>query len=202
MYPDSWIYCSFTSCNFDLWWKQNGGQDNDLRKTTCFKLIFLCTDGFNSEILLRNFVMQCKILINVNIFIAYLLTLSLNTQRPHYRSQCAGKWNLILAHDSRPIYRASTYIAVPLLGSHQPRYIESTLYHLIISFSSSNPFPTFCRISSVIPATSAGRSAFSGPSAYDCNRNKPYTTRSSFYHRLLYYYKSNVSYKDYSIKIK
>ena len=25
MYPDSWIYRGFTSCNFDLWWKQNGG---------------------------------------------------------------------------------------------------------------------------------------------------------------------------------
>ena len=34
----------------------------------------------------------------------------------------------ILAHDSRPIYRAPTYIAVPLLGPHQPRYIWSTLY--------------------------------------------------------------------------
>ena len=25
MYPDSWIYHGFTSCNFDLWWKKNGG---------------------------------------------------------------------------------------------------------------------------------------------------------------------------------
>ena len=25
MYPDSWIYRDFTGCNFDLWWKQNGG---------------------------------------------------------------------------------------------------------------------------------------------------------------------------------
>ena len=33
-----------------------------------------------------------------------------------------------LAHDSRPIYGAPTYIGVPLLGPHQPRYIESTLY--------------------------------------------------------------------------
>ena len=35
MYPDSWIYRLFTSCNFDLWWKQNG----DLRKIHGFKLI-------------------------------------------------------------------------------------------------------------------------------------------------------------------
>ena len=32
------------------------------------------------------------------------------------------------AHDSRPIYRSLTYIAVPLLGPHQPRYIGLTLY--------------------------------------------------------------------------
>ena len=39
MYPDIWIYCGFTSCNFDLWWKQNGGLDNDLRKIHTFKVI-------------------------------------------------------------------------------------------------------------------------------------------------------------------
>ena len=39
MYPDSWIYRGFTSCNFDLWWKQNGGKDDDLRKIHGFKLI-------------------------------------------------------------------------------------------------------------------------------------------------------------------
>ena len=70
MFPDSWIYRGFTSGNFDLWWKQNGGQDNDLRKTTQLQVDFLCTDGFNSEILPRGFVIQHRILINVNIFIA------------------------------------------------------------------------------------------------------------------------------------
>ena len=40
----------------------------------------------------------------------------------------AGEWSLILAHDSRPTYRALTSIAVPLLGPHQPWYIKSTLY--------------------------------------------------------------------------
>ena len=49
-------------------------------------------------------------------------------EKPHYRSQRAGEWSLIWAHDSRPIYRALTYIAVPLLGPHQPRYIGLTLY--------------------------------------------------------------------------
>ena len=72
--------------------------------------------------------MQRQILINVIVFVAYVLNLPLNTLRPHYRSQRAGKWSLILAHDRRPIYHAPTYIAVPLLGPHQPRYIESTLY--------------------------------------------------------------------------
>ena len=35
MYPDSWIYRGFTSCNFDLWWKQNGGTTNSAK----YKLI-------------------------------------------------------------------------------------------------------------------------------------------------------------------
>ena len=72
--------------------------------------------------------MQHQILINVIIFVAYVLNLPLNTQRSHSRSQRPGKWSLILAHDRRPIYRAPTYIAVPLLGPHQPRYIGLTLY--------------------------------------------------------------------------
>ena len=56
------------------------------------------------------------------------MNLPLNTQRSHSRSQRAGKWSLILAHDRRPIYRAPTYIVVPLLGPHQPRYIGLTLF--------------------------------------------------------------------------
>ena len=63
------------------------------------------------------------------IFVAYELNLPLNMEKPHYRSQHAGEWSLIWAHDSRPIYRALTYIAVQLLGPHQPRYIGLTLYH-------------------------------------------------------------------------
>ena len=62
------------------------------------------------------------------ILVAYVRNLLLNTQRSHSRSQRAGKWSLILAHERRPIYRAPTYIAVPLLGPHQPRYIGLTLY--------------------------------------------------------------------------
>ena len=128
MYPDSWMYRGFTGCNFDLWWKQNGGQVNDLHKNEWLQVEYLCQDGFNSENLPNGFVMQHQILINVIIFVAYVLNLPLNTQRSHSRSQRAGKWSLILAHDRRPIYRAPTYIAVPLLGPHQPRYIGLTLY--------------------------------------------------------------------------
>ena len=75
--------------------------------------------------------MQHEILINVIIFVAYVLNLPLNTLRSHSRSQRAGKWSLIMAHDRRPIYRAPTYIAVPMLGPHQPRYIGLTLYHAV-----------------------------------------------------------------------
>ena len=46
------------------------------------------------EILPRGFVMQRQILINVMISFAYALNLPLNTQRPHHRSQRAGKLGL------------------------------------------------------------------------------------------------------------
>ena len=75
-------------------------------------------------------VLQRHIVISVIIFVAYKLNLLLNMEKPHYRSQRAGEWSLSLAHVSRLIYRGLTYIAVPLLGPHQPRYIESTLYTL------------------------------------------------------------------------
>ena len=75
-----------------------------------------------------NFIMLCQLLISNMIFVAYELNLPLNMEKPHYGSQPAGEWSLIWAHDSRPIYRALTYIAVPLLGPHQPRYIGLTLY--------------------------------------------------------------------------
>ena len=102
---------------------------------TWLQVYYLCTEGFNLEILPCGFAMQHQILINVIIYIAYMLNLPLNTQTPHHHSQRAGKWSLILAHDSRPIYRAPTYIAVPLLGPHQPRYMESTLYFVLTDVS-------------------------------------------------------------------
>ena len=58
-----------------------------------------------------------------------LLNLWLHMQNPHYRSYRAGTRNMMLTFDSRPIYRALTYIAVLFLGPQQPRYIESTLYY-------------------------------------------------------------------------
>ena len=74
--------------------------------------------------------MQRQILINVIIFVAYVLNLPLNTQRPYHRSQRARK--LGLDFGSWPVARYIVlpviYIAVPLLGPHQPQYIGSTLY--------------------------------------------------------------------------
>ena len=66
-------------------------------------------------------------LLNVIIFVVCVLNLLLNMPKPHYRSQRAVEWSVILAHDSHLVYRVLTYIAVPLLGPHQLRYIESTL---------------------------------------------------------------------------
>ena len=72
--------------------------------------------------------MQRQILINVMIFFAYALNLPLNTQRPITAHNALENLAWILAHGSRPIYRAPTYIAVPFHGPHQPRYIGLTLY--------------------------------------------------------------------------
>ena len=68
---------------------------------------FLCTDGFNSEILPRGFVMQCQILINVNIFVAYELNL------PHTKSLLllAMRWKFWLMTDAR-------YISLPLISRY------------------------------------------------------------------------------------
>ena len=49
-----------------------------------------------------------------------MLNLGLHMQNPHYRSYRAGTRNIMLTFDSRPIYRALTYIAVPFLGPQQP----------------------------------------------------------------------------------
>ena len=128
MYPDSWIYCGFKSCNFDLWWKQNGWHDSDLRKINGIKLTIYAQTAFKFGNSKTGFVLQQHILISVIIFVAYELNLPLNMEKPHYRSQRTGEWSLILAHVRRLIYLALTYITVPLLRPHQPRYIESTLY--------------------------------------------------------------------------
>ena len=113
------------------------GRSTISTKTNVFKLIIYAKTALTQKI--YGFVMQHQILINVIIFVAYVLNLLLNTQRSHSRSQCAGKWSLILAHDRRPIYRAPTYFAVPLLGLHQPRYIGLTLY---FQYTVETPYST------------------------------------------------------------
>ena len=122
------------------------GRSTISTKTNVFKLILYAKTALTRKIsnLPNGFVMQHQILINVIIFVAYVLNLLLNTQRSHSRSQRAGKWSLILAHDRRPIYRAPTYIAVPLLGPHQPRYIRLTLYiYMNITELCTNEYYTY-----------------------------------------------------------
>ena len=127
MYSDSWINGGLTMKLWSLvktkWWVEQRSPQN-----TRLQADYLCTGGLNFGILPPGFAMQRHILINVIIFVVYMLNLPLTMQKPHYCSQRAGKWSLILAHDSRPICRTPTYFAEPLLGPHQPRYIESTRY--------------------------------------------------------------------------
>ena len=90
------------------------------------------------------------------IFFAYALNLPLNTQRPHHRSQRAGKLGLcgwILAHGSRLIYCAPTYIAVPIHGPNQPRYIGLTLYYhygYLANMSHIQYHPWICHLTSLV----------------------------------------------------
>ena len=55
-------------------------------QNTWLQVDCLYTDGLNLEILTRGFVMQRQILINVIIFVAYMLNFPLNIQMPHYHS--------------------------------------------------------------------------------------------------------------------
>ena len=127
MYPDSWIYRGFTSCNFDLCWKQNGGYDNNLRKIHGFRMLIYAQTAlvWNSTTPFCNATSnfdKCHDILCLRAEFAVK-----HTKAP---SPLTTRWNLawILAHGSRPIYRAPTYIAVPFHGPHQPRYIGLTLY--------------------------------------------------------------------------
>ena len=153
MYPDSWIYRGFTSCNFDLWWKQNGRQDSYLCKTTWLQVDFLCTEGFNSEILLRGFVMHRQIMINVNIFVAYVLNLPLNTERPNYRSnaQVNGTWFWLMTD--------AWYIALPLISWYHcldPTSRDISRVHCISSISRwATLWPSTCCSGKLTRSTSS-----------------------------------------------
>ena len=113
MYSDSWIHGGFTIKLWFLvktkWWEEQRSPQN-----TRLQADNLCTGGLNMGILPPGFAMQRHILINAILFVAYMLNLPLTMQKPHYRSQRAWKWSLILAHDSRPICRTPTYFVVPL----------------------------------------------------------------------------------------
>ena len=76
------------------------------------------------------FVLQRQLLISDMIFVAYELNLPLNMEKPHYRSQRAGEWSLIWAHDSRPIYRL--YRGTIAWTPPTAIYIGLTLYYVIV----------------------------------------------------------------------
>ena len=97
-------------------------------KTNVFQVDYLCQDGFNSGKSTKRFCNATSNFDKCHYIRCYVLNLLLNTQRSHSRSQRAGKSSLILVHDRCPIYRSPTYITVPLIGPHQPRYIGLTLY--------------------------------------------------------------------------
>ena len=97
-------------------------------QNTWLLVAYLCTDGFNLEILPRGFVMQSQILINVIIFVAYVLNLPLNTQRPYHRSQPAGKLGLNFGSWQSPdISRSQLYRATIAWTPPTAMYREYTV---------------------------------------------------------------------------
>ena len=145
MYPDSWIYRGFKSCNFDLWWKQNGGHDSDLRKIDGFKSII-----YAQIALIWKF--QNAICTATSTFdkCHYICCLRAEFAAKHGKAPLSltTRWQ-ILAHVSCPIYRALTYIAVPLLGPPPTAiYREYTVpclipWHLII-VNFRHKLPDYC----------------------------------------------------------
>ena len=132
MFTDSWIYRGFM--RFDLWSKKHGGQGIDRRKMHSFEFGHLRRDYLGLNIVLRSFVMQRWISMKDHTTLCLHAELWLHMQTPHYRSYRTGTRNMMLTFNSRPIYRALTYIAVPFLGPQQPRYIGLTLYNEVVSF--------------------------------------------------------------------
>ena len=92
-------------------------------KTNTFLIKSSLTTCLYCAVLLCNVEFRWKI----TLLFVYMLNLWLHMQNPHYRSYRAGTRNMMLTFDSRRIYRALTYIAIPLLGPEQPRYIGLTL---------------------------------------------------------------------------
>ena len=125
MFTDSWIYRGFM--RFDLWTKQHGGQGIDRRKIHSFVIYAEITLVWKlyCAVLICN--VECRW--KITLLFVYMLNLWLHMQPPLLSliSRCRTR-NMMLPFDSRPIYRALTYIAVPFLGPQQPRYIGLTLY--------------------------------------------------------------------------
>ena len=96
-------------------------------KKTWPQIDFLCTDSFNSEILPLFLVMQSQIWINFNIFVAYVLNLLPNTQRPQLSLTTRWKMEPDSGSWQMPDISRSHLYRGTIAWTHQPRYIESTL---------------------------------------------------------------------------
>ena len=127
MFTDSWIYRGFM--RFDLWTKQHGGQGIDRHKIHSFEFGHLCGDYLGLKIVLRSFDMQRWMSMKDHTALCLHAEFVATHATPPLSliSRCRTR-NMMLPFDSRPIYRALTYIAVPFLGPQQPRYIGLTLY--------------------------------------------------------------------------
>ena len=137
MYPDNWIYRGFASCNFDLCWKQNGGQDNDLRKIHGFRLLIYAQTAlvWNST---SRFCNATSNFDKCHDILCLRAEFAAKHKGPITAHNALENFAWILAHGSRPIYRAPTYIAVPFHGPHEPRYIGLTLYVATVLLDASS----------------------------------------------------------------
>ena len=95
MYTDSYITVLWVATSIFGETKWQVGQRSP--QNTWLQVDYLCTDGFNSEILSHEFVIQCQTLINIIIFVVSVLNLLLNTKKKHIMG-CSGPRRLGIAN--------------------------------------------------------------------------------------------------------
>ena len=114
MYIDNWLYrvsWAETLIFYENNMIQYGGYDMDLRKNTWVQVGHLCTNWLDLEIVPHGFVMQHQIVISDHYIRSLRVEFAAKNAKKNSIAHTGLEFrNITLAHDNRPIYRASTDI--------------------------------------------------------------------------------------------